>query len=432
MYERRVEQCEGLHANSADAESRLGVACDNHRMSDPRLPPLMDTFPASPDRQVTLSNWRIAPFNRWGLHHMREVVPTAVVQRDPDRVWQLPVALRPGLGDVEFTTSDGTRRTVDGWLDESYADGLIVLKDGVIVHEQYAGHLTPATNHLLFSVTKSVTGLLTGLVVERCGLDPDMLVGDLIPEVSDSGYADCTVRNVLDMTVCLDFDEVYDDTYEPMRNYREASGWLPPTDPARPRDMRSFLAGLGRRSGEHGRRFRYLSPNSDMLGWICERAAGRSAASMLGEWMWTPMGAQCSADLAVDRLGAPRTAGGLAATLRDMARLTEMVRCGGIADGRQVIPAWWIDDILTKGDPAAWRGNEFESMLPDGGNYRSKWYVRDVRGTQAMGVGIHGQWIWFDRARGVSVVKLSSRPLASDLVADEAEPACYAALAAAV
>lgn len=392
----------------------------------------MDTFPAAPDRQVTLSNWRVAPFNRWGIHHMREVVPTAPVHRDPDRIWQLPVALQRGLGDVEFTTSDGTRRTVDGWLTESSADGLIVLKDGVIVHEQYAGYLTPVTNHLLFSVTKSVTGLLTGLVVDRCGLDPDALVGDLIPEAGSSGYADCTVRHVLDMTVSLDFDEVYDDTNEAMRNYREASGWLPPADPAQPRDMRSFLAGLGRRAGDHGRAFRYLSPNTDMLGWICERVAGRPAAAMLGEWLWAPMGAQCSADLAVDRLGAPRTAGGLAATLRDMARLTEMVRCGGVADGRQVIPAWWIDDILTKGDPDAWRGFGFEGMLPDGGNYRSQWYVSDANGSQAMGAGIHGQWIWFDRGLGVTIAKLTSRPAASDTTADEAEPACYAALAAAV
>jgi hypothetical protein len=401
-------------------------------MTDPSLPPIMDTVPAAPDRQVTLANWRIAPFNRWGLHHMREVVPTATVQRDPDRMWQVPVQPGSDLGDVEFTTFDGTRRTVAGWMTEGYGDGLLVMKDGVIVHEQYAGHLTPTTTHLMFSVTKSVTGLVTGLVVDRCGLDPTSLVGDILPEAADSGFGDCTVRDVLDMTVCLDFDEIYDDTYAPMRAYRESSGWLPPADPANPLDLRHFLAGLGRREGQHGRHFRYLSPNSDMLGWILERAAGRSYASMLSEWLWAPMGAQCSADLAVDRCGAPRTAGGLAATLRDMGRLTEMVRCGGVANGRQVVPAWWIDDIFTQGDPEAWKGNSFEDMLPRGGRYRSQWYLSDERGSQTMGAGIHGQWIWFDRDRAVTVVKLTSRPLASDDACDEAELASFEALAAAV
>jgi CubicO group peptidase (beta-lactamase class C family) len=71
------------------------------------------------------------------------------------------------------------------------------MKDGEIVHEQYAGHLTPTTTHLMFSVTKSVTGLVTGLVVDRCGLDPTSLVGDILPEAADSGFGDCTVRDVL-------------------------------------------------------------------------------------------------------------------------------------------------------------------------------------------------------------------------------------------
>jgi CubicO group peptidase (beta-lactamase class C family) len=398
-------------------------------MTQPLGPPLMGAFPAAPDRQVTLANWRTAPFNRWGINPMREVVPTAVVPRDPERMWQLPTAIDPDLVDLTFAAGDGVVRTLGGWLDESCGDGLIVLRDGVVVHEQYAGHLTPTTNHLMFSVTKSVTGLLTGLVVERCGLDPAALVGDVLPEVAGSGFADCTVRHLLDMTVCLDFDEVYDDTYAPMRDYRESSGWLPPRDPAHPLDLRSFLSGLGRRDGEHGRHFRYLSPITDLLGWVLERAASRPFAAMLGEWLWAPMGAQCSADLAVDRLGAPRTAGGLSATLRDMARLAEMVRCGGVADGRQVVPAWWIDDIVTNGDPDAWRGCSFETMLPPGGRYRSQWYVSDERGTHTMGAGIHGQWIWFDRDRAVTVVKLASRPTASDDRHDDIELACFAALA---
>lgn len=401
-------------------------------MSSADRPPLMDTFPAADDRQVTLANWRTAPFNRWGVHHMREVVPTAAVRRDPDRVWALPTNPVEGLGDVTFTAGDRRTRTVDGWMRESCADGLLVLRDGAIVHEEYRGYLQPSTTHLLFSVTKSVTGLFAGLVVDRCGLDPDALVGDVVPELAASGYGDCTVRHVLDMTVSLDFDETYDDANTAMLAYRESCGWIPPSDPENPTDLRRFLAGLGRRAGEHGRHFRYLSPNSDLLGWVLEHAAGRPMASMLSDWLWSPMGASHDADLAVDRLGAPRTAGGMAATLRDMGRLTEMVRCGGVADGRQVVPATWIDDIWTNGDPDAWRGNSFETMLPPGGRYRSQWYLTDGRGSQTMGAGIHGQWIWFDRDRRVSVVKFTSRPVASDGVLDDIETSCFAAIAAAL
>jgi len=401
-------------------------------MADGARPPMMDAFPPATDRQVTLANWRKAPHNRWGIHHMREVVPTAAVRRDPDRTWALPVRLADGLGDLTFTAGDGRARTVRGWLDESCGDGLLVIHDGTIVLEEYRGYLEPDVRHLMFSVTKSVTGLFAGLVVDRCGLDPDAPVRDVLPEVAGSAYADCTVRHVLDMTVSVDFDETYEDANLAMLAYREACGWVPDPDPTRPKDLRSFLTGLGRGAGDHGRRWLYASPNSDLLGWVLERAAGRSLASMLGEWLWAPMGASHDADLAVDRLGAPRTAGGFAATLRDMGRFIEMVRCGGVADGRRVVPAAWMDDIWTKGDPEAWRGHAFESILPPGGHYRSQWYVSDRRGTQTMGIGIHGQWIWCDRDRGVSIVKLTSRPVASDAALNDVEQSCFAALAAAL
>jgi CubicO group peptidase (beta-lactamase class C family) len=97
-----------------------------------------------------------------------------------------------------------------------------------------------------------------------------------------------------------------------------------------------------------------------------------------------------------------------------------------------VVPAWWIDDILTQGDPAAWKGNSFEDMLPEGGRYRSQWYLSDERGSHTMGAGIHGQWVWFDRDRAVTVVKLTSRPQPSDDACDDIELSCFAALAAAV
>jgi CubicO group peptidase (beta-lactamase class C family) len=84
------------------------------------------------------------------------------------------------------------------------------------------------------------------------------------------------------------------------------------------------------------------------------------------------------------------------------------------------------------GMPSWRRGHSYETLLPPGGRYRSQWYLSDARGTQTMGIGIHGQWIWFDRDRGVSVVKLTSRPVPSDLTLNDVEMSCFAALAAAL
>jgi hypothetical protein len=383
-----------------------------------------------PDGQVTLANWRSPPFNRWAFQHVREIVPTAEVTADPEYLWELPRALRD-LNGLSFR-HEGRQRSVGEWLQESQTDGLVVLQDGAIVAERYDNHLSERRPHLIFSVTKSVTALLLGILADRGLVDPEAPVTTYIPEAKGSGYGDATLRHVLDMQVSLDFDEVYLATEGAFIRYRESTGWNPVADPAKAPDLRSFLVSLGRREGPHGKRFRYLSPNSDLLGWICERAAGRRYADLLSELLWQPMGAECAADLTVDRLGAPRAAGGLCVTLRDLARLGELVRCRGLADERQVVPGWWIDDILSKGDPAAWEGSDFAYMLPPGGRYRSQWYLSDGRGSRTMAAGIHGQWIWIDRDRGITVAKLSSQPSPTTTGLDLVEFACFEAIAKAL
>src|SRR5262249_58311202 len=54
--------------------------------------PLMTGFPPPPEGQVTLANWRTAPFNRWAFQHVREIVPSADIRREPERIWVLQSA----------------------------------------------------------------------------------------------------------------------------------------------------------------------------------------------------------------------------------------------------------------------------------------------------------------------------------------------------
>jgi CubicO group peptidase (beta-lactamase class C family) len=64
-----------------------------------------------------------------------------------------------------------------------------------------------------------------------------------------------------------------------------------------------------------------VSANSDLLGWVIERAAGKTFASLVSDLIWKPMGAEHPANVAVDCEAAPRPTGGLCATTREIARL---------------------------------------------------------------------------------------------------------------
>jgi len=390
---------------------------------------VMRGFPPPVEAQATLANWRQSPFSRWAFHHVRELVPSAAIPRG-ERTLRLARAIEP-VERLAFEAPDGSKWTVARLIRESSTDGFIVLRHGRIVHESYeAGH-DGDTPHIVFSVSKSLTALVAGILADRGTLDVDQPVTDYLPEAANSAYGDCTVRHVLDMTVSIAFEENYLDATGAFARYREATGWNLLSDPARPRDLRSFLLTLPRGTRPHGQAFHYVSPNSDLLGWILERASGVRFAELMANLLWQPMGAECEAYVTLDRLGAARTAGGICTTLRDMARIGELMRCRGIAGGRQVVPGWWIDDIFDNGVPKTWASGEMQALLPDG-RYRSKWYLTGKAHGAFFAHGIHGQWIYVDPPSGVVIAKQSSQPAPVEDAMDRLQLGAFDAIARAL
>jgi len=140
----------------------------------------MRGFPPAPDQQVTLANWRLPPFNRWAFSHVRQVLPTAPIAHGEAPALPMRRAER-ALGRLAFQGPDGKERTVDGLLTETFTDGFLVLQRGRILTEWYGGYLAPAAPHIIFSVSKSVTGTLAGVLVEQGLLDPEAPVTRYIP-----------------------------------------------------------------------------------------------------------------------------------------------------------------------------------------------------------------------------------------------------------
>ena len=346
-------------------------------------------FPPPPEEQATLANWRAAQFNRWAFHHVREIVPSADIPNDWRNVWKLAEAPRD--------------LPLGGLLEETDTDAMVVLHRGRLVLERYPNQ-SDASPHILMSVSKSMLGLLAGILSAR-GLLIDREVTDFVPEVKDTAYRDATIRQLLDMRAGVAFNEDYWASGGPMIRYRKATGWNPRE--ASDGDLRSYFSELKQSDGRHGGRFHYISPNTDLLGWVIERAAGQRYPDLMSELLWKPMGAERSAYITVDPLGAPRAAGGMCATARDLARVGQLI----VEDGRGIVPASWIDDLYDNGDPAAWDAGSFVPWFPPGLriHYRTKWYV--LRGEQPLlfGLGVHGQYLFVDRAAQVVIAKFSSQ-----------------------
>jgi CubicO group peptidase (beta-lactamase class C family) len=359
---------------------------------------------------------------------VEELLPVTRIAHDPAHVSGLSQQPR-ALGAVMFTAPGGVSWTIDRMLPHTSTDGFIVMHKGAVAFEWYGNGLTPADPHIVFSVSKSITGILAGILAERGKLDPDAPVIRYIPEAAGSAYGDCTVRHVLDMTVSIAFVEDYLAPTGDFARYRAATGWNPVADPTLAGDVHSFLVTLRRDANPHGAAFHYVSPNSDMLGWILERAGGAPYAQLLSELIWRPLGAEADAHVTVDRLGAARSAGGVCIALRDLARFGELVRNHGRAGNRQIVPRWWIEDILRNGDRRAWLATDTAAKFLPNGRYRSQWYMIGNDSGAYCAIGIHGQWIYVDPKAEMVIAKLSSQPLPLEDATDRLLLAAFAAIA---
>ena len=370
---------------------------------------LMQGAPPTPNRQVTVANWRGPGVCRWSFSHVRQLLPTAPLPPAAN-MKALPETRR----DLSGLTVDDAGTGLADFLRANATDAFVVLHRGRLVHEWYGGWGAPDRQHIIFSISKSLTALLVGVLVGEGVLDPDQPVTHYLPETGGSAYEGATLRHVLDMTVASAFSEEYLDEDGIFMAYRRAAAWNPPEEGASSEGLRSFLARLPASDGAHGERFHYCSPHSDLLGWIVERVAGDNFAALMSRHLMRPAGIATEAYITLDTFGAPRVAGGICLTAPDLARLGEMVRCGGAASARQVVPEAWITDMQTHDTRAAWLAQpDGPRHFPDG-CYRSKWYQTGLADGEFCGIGIHGQWLWINPAREVVIVHLASQDAPSD------------------
>ena len=356
--------------------------------------------PETPD--ASLSNWRTPPFNVWAFHHVREIVPVAEIPAGPGPARALAEAPQ-SMDGFRVTGLAGQIFDWPAFLEATSTDAMVILKDGQIVCETYANGNGPVTPHILMSATKSVTGLICGVLADQGLIDLEAPVSACWPEVATSAWGDATLRQLLDMRAGVVMGPA------DLQAYADATGWDPVAPDAPPTDLRSFFAATTTGHGPHGGPFSYVSANTDLLGLVLEQATGERIPALIARLLWAPMGAETDAQITVDRLGAARCTGGVCATVRDLARLGQLVADGGLRDGRQILPAAWLEDLWTGGDRQAWRNGQFAPAFPGREmSYRGGWYRIHGDPDFLFAMGIHGQNLFIDRASGLVIAKLSS------------------------
>ncbi|MFZ6644923.1 serine hydrolase domain-containing protein [Undibacterium sp. TJN25] len=392
----------------------------------------MQGFPPPPDKVVTFGNGSFYSFprTRWSFSHMREMVPTVNVWRGSSAPSVLPVELK-NLDQLSFTDDKGAKATWADMLARTYTDSIIVLHKGKVIYEKYSGSAEPQLPHSAFSVTKSFIGTLAGILAAEGTLDPAALVTKYVPELKDSAYGDATVRQVMDMTIGVQYSEDYANPKAEVFDYARSGSMLPvPPGYAGPKNFYEFLVRL-KKEGSHGEAFAYKTSNAEVLTWIIKRASGKSASALMSEKIWQKLGAENDAYFSVDSIGSESGGGGLSLPLRDMARFGEMMRLGGKFNGQQIVPTSVIEDIRKGGDPAKFAKAGYPNVAGYGSgySYRSMWWVSNNRNGVFDARGIHGQRVYIDPKAELVIAKFSSHPIAGNIANIPLTDAAFGALA---
>ena len=182
-----------------------------------------------------------------------------------------------------------------------------------------------------------------------------------------------------------------------------------------------------KKKGEHGGAFGYKTVNADALGWLVARATGKSVAQELSERIWSRLGTEREAFYTVDSIGTPFAGGGFNATLRDMARLGQLMLNDGRWGNEQIVPAEAIARIRSGGKKETFAKADYK--LLSGWSYGGMWWISNNEHGAYAARGVHGQTIWIDPKADMVIARFASHPVAANAANDPTSLPAYRAVA---
>ena len=308
--------------------------------------------------------------------NMERAFLTKAMSRGTGEVSPLPVG-------APITLPEGAQ----DWITDRAVTALVVLKDGEVRHESYYLGTSHEDRRISWSVAKSFLSALTGIVLEQGAIASlDDPVEQYVPELKGSAYEGATIRNVLNMSSGVVFNEDYLDFNSDINRMGRVL--------ALGQSMDDFAAGLSETFAAPGETWKYVSIDTHIVGMVIRGATGLPIPDLLERYIVQPMGFEADPLYITDGHGAAFVLGGLNLRARDYARFGQMFLQGGTWNGNQIVPAEWIAASTTPSAPTASGAQKYGYQW---------WMAPDAPEGEYFARGIYGQYIYIDSSRGVAI-----------------------------
>jgi CubicO group peptidase (beta-lactamase class C family) len=361
-----------------------------------QLPQQLDIEPPSDvPIAIQILRWHMLDNNISPLifQNMESIFTIRTVARSGP-VWRLPYTEY----DLNFSYGwKGQIRSADEIMERTYTNALLIMKDGRIVSEIYRNNSDENTRFIAWSMTKSLTSILIGCALAEKRIESlDTPITDYISELKTGAYDGVSIRHIMQMRSGVEYEERYDFSNPGVAAKNHIVALVRNT--ARFADVATSLPQIH----EPGDVFQYKTIDTAVLGWLIERVTKSSVAAYTAQCLWEPLGAESDGYYIMD--GSPGTGrefsgAGYNATLRDYARVGQMMLDGGIANGQRIVSEDWVRQSTR---PVGKEDNHR-------GGYGLQWWTIGASNAYTA-LGLQGQYIYIDPDTRTVIVKLSYFP----------------------
>jgi len=284
------------------------------------------------------------------------------------------------------------------YLDYTLSDGLLIVHGDSIKYERYSNGFTPEDHHISWSMSKSVISALFGIAIEEGVINSiEETVTDYLPEFAGTGYDGVRIKDVLQMSTGVGFNEDYSDFNSDINIMGRYFALGMP--------MADFSKTLNR-DHEPGTFNHYVSINTQVLGMILVQATGESITDFMYTRLWNKIGASSPAYWIRDKAEMEFAIGGLNVKLRDYARLGQLYLDSGRWNGQQIVPEAWVLQSIKPDAPHLMPGKRKSATREDG--YGFQWWIPEGNEGEFYAIGIYSQYIYINPSKDLVIVLLSS------------------------
>jgi CubicO group peptidase (beta-lactamase class C family) len=329
------------------------------------------------------------------FRHMNRIFPVRVFHRagpvyeiPPGHKIELPATYR--FAGKTFSTQQ--------FLAAVDTTGLIVIRDGKILHEEYWRGNNQNTRWISWSVGKSFISALVGIAVAEGKIQSiNAPLTRYAPELKGSGYDGVSIKNALQMASGVRWNEDYSDRNSDVARFGRTLAFGG--------SMVEFARSLTR-AHTPGTVNHYNSMDAQVLGLVLLRATGKTPSAYLEEKIWSRIGAARDGYWVLDDTGTELAAGGVNVTLRDYAKFGLLYLNEGNWNGVQLVPREWVRASHRPDAPQFVPGKRENSDSVWGYGYL--WWLPETADGPYSAVGIYNQFVYIDPARHLVIAKTSA------------------------